>query len=386
MRKSLPGQDDFPDILSAVAVPTSPPPRVALLVPNLRVGGAERVTLNLAEGLLGLGCDVDVVVFAAGGDLDVAVPGGAKVVNLDCGRAIRATVPLTRYLRREQPEILVGTMGHTNLVALLANRLAGSKTRVIVTEHSAITSRSRNVTDWVYRVLARLAYPSAAAIVAVSKGVAEGIVEGVGLTPQAVTTIYNPVLTNRYLSQVASEIEHEWFADGAPPVVLSVGRLVPEKDFPTLIRAFSMVLSERDARLLILGEGPERPKLEQLMGELGVQEKVALPGFAEDAAAYMARATVFVLSSVHEGLPTVLIEALGAGVPVVSTDCVSGPREILRGGKLGRLVPVGSSSDLADAILQAFGAPRGPRSSEDLQEYTPQAAAQRYLEAAGFHV
>lgn len=385
MRKYSLSKNDGPDILSGVTPPLSRPSRVALLVPNLWAGGAERVTLNLAEGLLELSCDVDIVVFTTGGGLDIAVPTGARVVNLDCGRAIRATIPLTRYLRRERPEVLVGTMGHTNLVGLLSNRLAGSRTRVIVTEHSAITLRPQNLVDRVYRVLARLAYPRSAAVVAVSKGVADGIVKGVGIAPEAVSTIYNPVLTERYRTQIKGGVEHEWFVDHGPPVVLGVGRLVPEKGFPTLIDAFAKLLTKREARLLILGDGPERPRLEGLVRELGIEDRVALPGFAEDAAAYMAKADVFVLSSVHEGLPTVLIEALGTGIPVVSTDCVSGPREILRGGELGRLVPVGSSAALAEAIGQALDEPRRPVDPEVLVQYTPRSAAQRYLEAAGFH-
>lgn len=386
MRKYSLRQNDCPDILSGVIPLPARPSRVALLVPNLWAGGAERVTLNLAEGLLELGCNVDVVVFTAGGGLDIAVPTGARVVNLDCGRATRATIPLTRYLRREQPEVLVGTMGHTNLVGLLSTRLARSRTRVVVTEHSAITLRPQSLVDRVYRVLARLAYPRSAAVVAVSKGVADGIVKGVGIAPEAVSTIYNPVLTERYRTQIRGGVEHEWFVNQGPPVVLSVGRLVPEKDFPTLIDAFAKLLSKREARLLILGEGPERPRLEGLTRELGIEDCVGLPGFAEDAAAYMAKADVFVLSSVHEGLPTVLIEALGTGIPVVSTDCVSGPREILREGELGRLVPVGSSAALAEAIGQALDEPRQPVNPEELIQYTPRAAAQRYLEAAGFHV
>lgn len=163
-------------------------------------------------------------------------------------------------------------------------------------------------------------------------------------------------------------------------MILGVGRLTPAKDYPNLIRAFGLVKQQRDARLMILGEGELRPELEALVDELGLNDSVALPGFVDNPYAYMAHASVFALSSFWEGLPTVLIEAVGIGTPVVSTDCKSGPREILDGGKYGILVPVQDSDALASGILDAMESPRRPLPDEVALQYQPDAVVDRYLE------
>lgn len=356
---------------------------MALFLPSLVGGGAERITLNLATGLLELGHAVDLVLFTATGELSDSVPAGVRVVDLRCGRALRAPVPLARYLRREKPDLLIGTMGHTNLAALLGRWLARTRTQLVLTEHLAVPPMPPGFRDRVYRVLARRVYSRADAVVAVSQGVADSMVEHLRLPPSMVKVIYNPVLTERFWQVVAEPPRHPWFAPGEPPVVIGVGRLVPQKDFPTLIRAFQQVVKERPARLLILGEGPDRAALAALAEELGLGEAVGLPGFLDNPYSLMAHAGVFALSSIREGLPTVLIEALASGVPVVSTDCESGPMEILDGGRLGKLVPVGDARALAAAIQAALEGPRRPPDEAALARYTPRAAALEYLTAAG---
>lgn len=368
-----------------IGMPTPPASgvRVALLLPLLTGGGAERVTLNLIEGLQALGCEVHLVVFAVKGELVGAVPPDVKLVDLGSGRALTSPLPLARYLKRERPDVLVGVEGHANLPALLARRLAGVSTRLVLTEHIALTETPSGIKDRAYRALARMFYPHAEATVAVSEGVAASFAAGTGLPTESVNVIYNPVLTEQYWRAIERTPEHPWFAPGELPVIMGVGRLVAQKDFPNLIRAFAEVRSRVDARLMILGEGPDRAKLEQLVTELELGEWVSLPGFVKDPVSLMARAATFALSSVREGLPTVLIEALATGVPVVSTDCESGPREILRGGELGRLVPVGDSAALAEAITAALSEPARKVDPVHLQEYFPKESARKYLQAAG---
>lgn len=361
-------------------------PRVALLLPLLTGGGAERVTLNLIEGLQELGCEVHLVVFAMKGELVDAVPEGVELVDLGSGRALFSPLPLARYLRRARPDVLVGVEGHSNLPALLARTLAGVPTRMVLTEHIALTPEAGGTKDRIFRALARYAYPRAEATVAVSDGVARSVAAGTGLPRESFTVIFNPVLTKRYWETVEQAPDHPWFAPGQPPVVLGVGRLVPQKDFPNLIRAFARVREQVPARLMILGEGPDRPQLEALVNELQLTDSVQLPGFVNDPVSYMARSGVFALSSVREGLPTVLIEALASGVPVVSTDCESGPREILQGGRLGRLVPVGDSEALAEGIVSALTDPQRSVEPELLAPYFPRESARRYLQAAGLDV
>ena len=148
-----------------------------------------------------------------------------------------------------------------------------------------------------------------------------------------------------------------WFADGAPPVLLGAGKFKPQKDLSTLIRAFAMIRASRPARLIILGEGPQRKTLQALCTELGVLEDVAFPGFVDNPFAYMARSKVFVLSSAWEGFGMVLAEAMACGCPVVSTDCPSGPAEILEDGRYGPLVPVSDPEKMSAAIASTLDDP-----------------------------
>jgi glycosyltransferase involved in cell wall biosynthesis len=190
----------------------------------------------------------------------------------------------------------------------------------------------------------------------------------------------NPVVTPELTSKAAEALDHPWFGAGEPPVVLGVGRFKKQKDFATLIRAFDRVRRKRVARLLILGEGPYRASLEALIAELGLSDQVMLPGFASNPFAYMARAGVFVLSSAWEGMPGALIQAIACGAPVVATDCESGPREILQGGRYGRLVPVGDPAALAEAIQATLEEPRAPVPLEAVERFTRSAAVSGYLE------
>ena len=194
-------------------------------------------------------------------------------------------------------------------------------------------------------------YPSADKIIAVSNAVAADAAKYMGMEPARIQVIYNPVLAAEQAMVEDAHI-HPWLADGCPPVILGVGRLTAQKDFGTLLRAFADVRRLRDVRLLILGEGEQRDQLMTLASELNIQSDIQMPGFVRNTRPYMERCKVFVLSSEYEGLPTVLIEALASGCPVVSTDCPGGSREILANGKYGELVPVGDEQAMARAICR----------------------------------
>jgi glycosyltransferase involved in cell wall biosynthesis len=318
--------------------------------------GAQRRTLTLIESFAARGHAVDVVVVRAGGELRAALPSGVRLVELGAwstrlpgARAswrarVYGSIPaLARYLRREQPRVLLSAATHINLAAIWAWRLAGAGTRLVLRESNHPPPR-RLVAS-----LVRRSYPLASDIIAVSHGVAAAVAETTGLPSSRIKTIYNPVVTPRLTQLADSTCEEPWLKAGAPPVVLGVGRLRPQKDFPTLVRAFARVRRLHDARLLIVGNGDPGP-LHALAAELGVGDDVRFPGFVQNPLPYMARAAVFVLSSAWEGLPGVLIEAMACGCPVVSTDCPSGPAEILEHGRLGPLVPVGDDAALARAI------------------------------------
>jgi glycosyltransferase involved in cell wall biosynthesis len=229
--------------------------------------------------------------------------------------------------------------------------------------------------------MARRFYPAADVIVAVSSGVADDLARVTALPRNQIRPIYNPVVTHELITQSQETVDHPWFSANAPPVVLGVGRLAAQKDFSTLIRAFARVRATREVRLLILGEGRKRPTLEALAASLGVAKDVSLPGFCDNPFSAMAYAAVFVLSSAYEGLPGVLIQALACGCPVVSTDCPSGPAEILEAGTHGLLVPVGDDAALATAICSTLNAP--PQADwlrARAAEFSVEKATDRYLE------
>jgi glycosyltransferase involved in cell wall biosynthesis len=355
---------------------------IAFFLPSLRGGGAERVIVNLAQGITERGHRVDMVLAAGEGVFLEQLPPAVRVVDLRAGRVIRSLGSLTRYLRHERPRVLVSSMSHGNLVALWAAKLAGGATPVVVTVHNTLsqtTQQQGRIVGGLWPFLLRTFYPWAAGVVAVSRGAADDLARTSGLPRESVEVVYNPVITPDTAALARRTPDHPWLAPGQPPVILGVGRLTRQKDFATLLRAFAEVRGRRTARLIILGEGEDRRALEALVGQLGVADDVALPGFRENALAYMGASAVYVLSSAWEGLPTVLIEALAVGARVVSTDCPSGPREILQDGRLGALVPVGDVSAMAGAILEALDRPAGAVPLDALRPFTRDAAVDHYL-------
>lgn len=355
---------------------------IAFFYPSMRGGGAERVLVNLVGGLVARGVPVDVVLAAAEGPLLGELSPAARVVVLGSRRVLPCILPLARYLRQVQPRVLLSSMSHANVVAIWARAISRVSTPVIVTVHNTLSVTSQNTAishGWIWPHLIRAFYPRADGIVAVSRDAADDLARTARIPRDRIEVIYNPVITTTLREQAGQAPDHPWFAPGQPPVVLGVGRLTPQKDFPTLIRAYAEVRKRRPARLVILGEGPDRAALTILIAELGLESEVALLGFRENAAAYMSHSSVFALSSAWEGLPTVLIEALAAGARVVSTDCPSGPREILQNGRLGALVPVGDSAALAGAIVAALDQPNGKIPLEALTPFTREAALEHYL-------
>jgi glycosyltransferase involved in cell wall biosynthesis len=229
--------------------------------------------------------------------------------------------------------------------------------------------------------LARRAYGWADAVVAVSQGIADDLVEHTALVVDRVVTVTNPTWSPAIAAAAAAPLEHPWLAPGEPPLLLAAGRLSPAKDFATLVRAFARVRRLRQAHLVILGEGGRRSRIEALCRELGVGDSVVLPGFVDNPFAWMSRAALFVLSSAWEGSPGVLVEAMACGCPVVSTDCPSGPAEILANGRYGRLVPVGDDEALAGAIVEALDAPADADALRArAREFDARRAVDRYLE------
>lgn len=345
-------------------------------------GGAERGALKLAEGLVHRGFDVDLVLAAAEGPRMAEVPPEVRVVDLAARRVATSVPALVRYLRRESPLAMACVLDHANVAALLASRVARYAGRVVVVEQNTLSLAAANGKTRRARLMPLLVarvYPWADYVVGVSVGVVDDLVRHADLDPEKVRVIFNPIISPDLAQRAREPVDHPWLANGTP-VFVAAGRLQPQKDFPTLLRAFARVVESRPARLVVLGEGPERARLEALVSELGLGDSVELPGATSNPYAFMARAVAFVLSSRWEGLPTVLVEALSCGVPVIATDCPSGPREILAGGEFGELVPVGDVGALTLAMNAALSGriARPPR--ESWQPYELDRVVDEYVE------
>jgi glycosyltransferase involved in cell wall biosynthesis len=356
--------------------------RIALFVPRLVAGGAEHVMLALAGGFVRRRHAVDLVVVRSEGVLLPRVPEGVRLIELGTRRVVESVPALTRYLRRERPTALLSTLNTANAVAVTAAKLARVGTRVVIRQadhFSRSLAEGQDVFAQLLRPLVRFSYPRADAVIAVSNGVADDLATRLHIPRARIHVVPNPIITPDLLDLARRPLDHPWFAAGAEPVILGTGRLTWQKRFDLLIRAFGRVRHRVDCRLLILGEGEERPRLEALVRELRLGEVVLLPGFVENPIAYMARSKVFVLSSAWEGLPGALIQALACGTAVVATDCDSGPREILQSGRLGFLVPVGDAVALADAIVAAVVKQRLGEASEACLPYTESASLGEYL-------
>ena len=357
--------------------------RVAIFTANMDGGGAERAMLKLAGGIADQGYDVDLVLSRAEGHYLREVPDSVRIVDLHARRVLSSIPGLVRYLRRERPSAMLTSMNYVNVVGIWARTIARVDTRLIVNEQNALSLEAAHSPRLRHRLMPRLIrrfYPWADGVTSVARGTADDLVRAAGVSPDLIEVVHNPIVTTELRELVAEPLDHPWFGPEEIPVVLGVGRLAPQKDFGTLIRAFARVVARRPCRLMILGDGPERASLEALVSEHGLMGSVDLPGWVSNPYAYMARAGVFVLSSRWEGLPSVLIEALFCQVPVVATDCLSGPREILDGGRYGALVPVGDEETLAAVIESALAGELPAPPAESWEPYEQETVVRRYLQ------
>ena len=335
---------------------------LALFISRLHCGGAERVTVNLLRAAAQAGITLDLLLAKAEGSLLSEVPREVRVIDFNVSRVRSAIPQIALYLRRERPRAVISHMTHGNIAFLIARALARTKTPLVVVEHSRFSpsSAARKLHPW-ERKVARVLYPWADHVVGVSTGVSRDVEQSLGLPTDRVRTIYNPIVDARLLARAEEPCPHPWLSpDPWPtgddqPVLLTVGHLGrPEKDHATLLRAVAIVRQTRPVRLVIFGEGSERGQIESLRRDLGLETAVDLPGATNNPYAAMRGASLFVLSSRSEGLPTVLIEALACGCPTVSTTCPSGPTEILEGGRYGVLVPPENPAALAEGILKGL--------------------------------
>jgi glycosyltransferase involved in cell wall biosynthesis len=356
--------------------------RIALLVPTLEIGGVERVFANLANGLRQCGAEVDLVAGRGGGDMGRVLAEGTQVFDLESDHMMRSVPRVAKYLRDREPDAMIAAMTHSTAAAVVARTIARQKTKIVATEHTTMSKIVANTSGLKYRLMplwSRWALKSADLIVAVSGGVADDLSTQTGIPRETLRVIYNPVITDALHTAGTANVEHPWFQPEEPPVILAVGRLDKQKDFPMLVRAFRLIRNRRPARLMILGDGADRNRIEQVVRDTGLADDVALPGFELNPYRFMKRAAAFASSSQWEGFGVALVEALALGAPVVSTDCMYGPAEILCNGKFGMLVPVGDHEAMAGALLTALDNPVRNDCSVHLQQFTVRGVAANYL-------
>lgn len=394
-------------------------PRIALYLSYLGSGGAQRVFLNLARGFRAEGFAVDVVLARAEGELLGQIPEGVQLIDLGAGGALAAVPRLRRYLHTQRPDVLLSSIHYVNVSALLASRVLGrAPCRVVVREANVLstdTFRPGKLYDRVLLFLMRWLYPRADAVLANAEDSRDALVQ-YGVVPrERIRCIANPLDCAGIAAAAAEPTGHPWLPDtaprdtaprdadmrapgqaDAPPVVIGVGILLRKKNFAFLIRGFAEATRHpavSNARLIILGEGDDRPALEALVQELGIAERVSMPGFAANPFAFMARADVFVLSSLWEGSANVVSEALACGTPVIAADCPGGARELLdvapgqTEGRYGRMVPLNNVAALAHEISRALSAiepDARARARERARAYDLPVITRQYLDALGF--
>jgi glycosyltransferase involved in cell wall biosynthesis len=357
-------------------------PRVALFLPNLAGGGAERAFVELANRFVDLGCEVDLVLAKAGGTYLPEVSPSVRVIALGGIRTLSSVMRLRRYIRSQRPAVVMSGLDTANVANWLACWLAGVPDAPVLTQRSVLSRRWRAThphSTWIWIKLLGFFYRRAHKVISNSQAAADDLITTLGVRPEQVTVIHNSVDAANIRRLTAQSVEHDWVSETAAPLLLLVGSLTEAKDIPTTLRAFARLYKERDCRLLVLGEGPDRAMLEKLINQLNIQGAVQMIGFDPNPFRWMARARVLVSSSPSEGCPNVILQALACGLPVVATDGPGGTSEILENGRWGRLVPVGDDQALAIAIAETLDSPRAIDVAAYISRFEPARVAHVYL-------
>ena len=359
------------------------PLKLAVVLSFSGAGGVEKMVMNLVRELAKTLDVIDLLVIRAEGPHFSNIPDNVNVISLNAKHTLTAVPELVRYLKKHQPDSVLVAKDRAGRAVLTAKRLAGAKSNVFIrlgTNLSTALKKRSALNAWLRVAPMRVIYPSVTKVIAVSEGVAEDTLALTKLPKDKVCVIRNPVVTPRFYESIEAQAPHEWLEDKSTPVVMGVGRLSTQKDFTTLIKAFAQLKKKRDARLMILGDGAKRVELETLVEARKLQSHVAFVGFQSNIANWLSRASCFVLSSLWEGSPNALTEALALGVPSVSTRCPSGPNETLAEGRYGPLVEMGNAQQMAEAIEQVLDNPHSASFlKEAVSEYHAKISAENYL-------
>lgn len=334
--------------------------KVFIYIPSFAGGGAERVFIRLANHLAKMGRGVALIVNNENGPLRGLLDPDVELINLRVQRRGGALRSLTAFLRSRRPSVLLSAMTPVNVTAILARALAGVSTKLITSERNEVTGLMKHWSPWrraAFRALMVLLYPRAHSLTAVTAGVADDLARVARIPRSRITVLHNPAPDERDVAEAKHAASpHPWL-EGPHPVLVAIGRLTPQKGYNVLLDAVTLVMAQRPVRLIVLGDGPQRPELETRAARLGIAEAVDFVGFVDNRLDYLARASVFVLSSDTEGFPNSLLEAVSCDIRVVSTDCAGGGARTILGEDSGVIVPVGDAVGLAKAILAELDRP-----------------------------
>lgn len=335
--------------------------KIAFFLPSLEGGGTEKNAINLFKNIDRQEYDVSFVLAEKKGEFLKLVPKEVKIVDLETKTKayFKVFLKLIKYFRKETPDILVSAFPHFNIMCLVAKIITGSKTKIIITEHLGIftlpKTASSRINSFVSRFLLpfciKIFYPKSDAIICVSIGVSGDILKIVKKQIN-LSVIYNPIDINEIKKLAEEPFDDSWFVVTKTPIIIMTGRLNKQKDYPTALMALKIINEKKEARLVILGKGKEKNNLKELVSKLGLNDKVLFLGFKDNPFKYIKHSSVFVLSSLSEGFGNVLVEAMACRIPVVSTDCDFGPREIIENNKNGFLVPIKNPIAMAEAVLK----------------------------------
>jgi glycosyltransferase involved in cell wall biosynthesis len=359
---------------------------LSLLLPDLRGGGAERISVDLANAFSDLGHSVEFLLMQAEGEFLREAEARHNIVNLNARRVRDVVLPLMRHLRRRPPAGLVAAMWPLTTIGPAAARLAGFRGPILTVEHGIL---SHQYASWgsLHRLALRtslgLGLRLASARAAVSRGAADDAARLGGYPSEKVVVLHNPIPVRAAADETDLAEAGALWPCMAGKRIIAVGSFKAVKNHALLLQAFAH-LADPVAYLMLVGRGKLEPELKQLADALGIADRVVFAGFRPDPTPFYDTANLLVLSSDHEALPTVLIEAVGRGLPVVSTDCPSGPAEILENGKYGRLTPVGDAEALARAMAEVLEqTPDREALKRRAADFAPEKAARAYLEAMG---
>ena len=360
---------------------------IAIFVATSGHSGVDRLIGHLVPALARRNYIVDVLKVRKHGPHINGTSDSVNIFDIGASHVYSSIPSVIRYLKETRPAAMLSDKDRVNRTALLARTLARVRTRLILSSGTTISIdlASRGPFErWLQRFSMKHFYPFADNIIVTSRGVADDMAAYTGLSRDLINVVPCPVIPDELLHRRPPTPEHPWFLPEEPPVILGAGELCERKDFATLIKAFAKVHENRKCRLVILGKGKQRESLITLAHALRVEDDVDLAGFKADIYSYMAHASLFAFTSRWEGLGFVLIEALAVGTPVVSTDCPSGPNEILADGRYGPLVPVGDAEGLAQAMEKTLDCPLPPKLLQEAAlPYEIERSTSSYLQAMG---